>query len=616
VCGINGLVTIGELQGLENSLQVMKHRGPNASGVWRGDIGAFRIGLGHVRLSIIDLSDAANQPFVSADGQRVLVYNGEIYNYRALRDELRALGHSFSTESDTEVLFQAYAAWGIDCMRRFDGMFAFALLDKVRGELHVARDPLGIKPLYVWADGQRRIAFASEIRGLRPLTAAPIEADPATYAEFLLNGWLYEPNTGYKGVQKLLPGEYRSIDLNSGDMRSTVYYDPLTRPAPAQNFSTLLTESVALQRVADVKIGLFYSGGLDSSVLAAASGPLEGLFVDYSDGNAAEGDAAYARDIATALGLPLKTVHHDPVSDGPDAVLADFRSVARKTEELIADYTYSASSLLSADARAAGFTVMLSGMGGDELFAGYPRYTLARYRRLVHLLSPALKLGAFALRRRPSMEKKIERLLRFSEEGRFIRAYTSLIGYLSEKEVSSLLGRPDACEPFWAWSESVGARIKHLSPLKQAMYLDRFGFLAHNLMVTDKSSMEHSIEMRVPLMSNDLADLGFAMPDEQLLSHSGGKKPLRQLLASRLSAEQLNRPKVGFNPPLDGKVQVLGKERITDILRTGPIASVVDSAFACHIVDAHFNNLGNQTYKIWQLLYFNFWLEAAHDPQA
>lgn len=616
MCGISGLISTGELNGLEESLQVMKHRGPDATGVWRGKSGRYNVGLGHLRLSIIDLSAAANQPFFSGDGEIILVYNGEIYNYRALREELQAHGCTFKTQSDTEVLLQAYMVWGIECVRRFDGMFAFAVLDRRRNELSLARDPLGIKPLYVWSDGADRIAFASEIRGIRALAGAPIEPDTSCYAEFLLNGWLYEPKTGYRNVEKLMPGEYRTIDLQSGEVRKTNYYLPLQRRAPGRDFAELMAESMTLQRVADVKVGLFFSGGLDSSVLAAASGELDGLFVEYAVDAAAMSDAAYARDIAMTLGLPMKVVRHDPVSDGADAILADFRGVARNTEELIADYTYSASSLLSADARASGYTVMLSGMGGDELFAGYPRYKLARYRRLTHGLSPMLKAGAFALRRRPSMEKKIERLLRFSEEGRFIRAYTSLIGYLSEREVSALMGRSDACESFWAWCESMGKEIGHLSHMKQAMYLDRYGFLAHNLMVTDKSSMQHSIEMRVPLMSNELAELGFAMDDANLLSYSEGKKPLRRYLEKRLPASLINRPKIGFNPPLDGKIRTLGKERITDILRSGPISEVLDSDAACRIVNAHFSNAGNQTYKIWQLLYFNFWLESQRETGA
>jgi len=616
VCGINGLISTGDLNGLEESLQVMKHRGPDATGIWRGTSGRFNVGLGHLRLSIIDLSAAANQPFFSEDGEIILVYNGEIYNYRALREELRGHGCRFSTESDTEVLLHAYRVWGIECVRRFDGMFAFAVLDRKRNELSIARDPLGIKPLYVWADGSKRIAFASEIRGIRALAGVRIEPDESTYAEFLLNGWLYEPKTGFKGVEKLMPGEYRTFDLNSGTVRKEIYYCPLERPAPSREFVALLGDSVELQRLADVKVGLFFSGGLDSTVLAAASGPLEGLFVEYGGDPAAASDAAFAHEIAKTLSLPIKTVHHNPVSDGPDAILADFRSVALNTEELIADYTYSASSLLAADARANGYTVMLSGMGGDELFAGYPRYKLARYRRLTHGLSPMLKAGAFALRRRPSMEKKIERLLRFSEEGRFIRAYTSLIGYLSDAEVSTLLGNAGACEPFWQWCEAIGKRINHLSHMKQAMYLDRYGFLAHNLMVTDKSSMQHSIEMRVPIMSNELAELGFAMNDTDLLSYSEGKKPLRRFLESRLPAQLINRPKVGFNPPLDGKIRALGKGRISEIFRRGPISGVLDADVACRIVDAHFNNTGNQTYKIWQLLYFNFWLEAQNEIRA
>jgi asparagine synthase (glutamine-hydrolysing) len=611
VCGISGIITTGQARGLEQSLIAMQHRGPDADGTWCGVVGKYNVGLGHLRLSIVDLSPSSNQPFSSADGLRILIFNGEIYNYRALREELRAIGHRFITESDTEVLLTAYTEWGIECLRRFDGMFAFAMLDRQQRQLYLARDPLGIKPLYVWTDNQSRIAFASEIRGLRPLANQAIEPDPATFAEFLLNGWLYEPNTGFRGVHKIMPGEFRRIDLDSGTMQSTIYYDPLSRPAPKSSFDELLADSVGLQRLADVNVGLFYSGGLDSSVLASASDNLEGLFVDYSGETGVNDDAIYAKPIADRLGLQFRTIRHDAATADPESIIADFQHVARGTEELISDYTYTASDLLSHNAHAAGYKVMLSGMGGDELFAGYPRYILARYRRIVRSFLPALRLAASALHKYPSMEKKMERLLRFSADGRFIRAYTSLIGYFSEQEVSRLLGTADACEPFWGWTETMGKKVKHLSPLKQAMYLDRFGFLPHNLMVTDKSSMANSIEMRVPLMSNALAELGFSLPDRRLLDYGGGKIPLRSLLRKRLPDGMVNRPKAGFNPPLDGKIAVLGYARIADILKRGPISHIVDGDFSCGIVRAHFSGMGNQTYKIWQLLYFNFWLEAA-----
>jgi asparagine synthase (glutamine-hydrolysing) len=612
MCGISGIIRTGRVSGLEESLIAMRHRGPDANGTWRGAVGKYNVGLGHLRLSIVDLSPSSNQPFISDDGLLILTFNGEIYNYRALREELRALGHRFKTESDTEVLLNSYAEWGVECVCRFDGMFAFAILDRERRQLYLARDPLGIKPLYVWTDNESSVAFASEIRGLRPLANQAIEPDPATFAEFLLNGWLYEPNTGFRSVHKIMPGEFRTIDLDSGAMKSTIYYDPLSRPAPKSSFDELLADSVGLQRLADVNVGLFYSGGLDSSVLAAASDDLEGLFVDYSGETGPNDDSIYAKPIADCLGLQFRTIRHDAATDDPESIIADFQHVARGTEELISDYTYSASDLLSHNARAAGYKVMLSGMGGDELFAGYPRYILARYRKIVRSFLPAVRLTASAMHKYPSMEKRMERLLRFSADGRFIRAYTSLIGYFSEQEVSRLLGTTDACEQFWGWTETIGKKVKHLSPLKQAMYMDRFGFLSHNLMVTDKSSMANSIEMRVPLTSNALAELGFSLPDGRLLDYRGGKIPLRSLLRKRLSDDMVNRPKAGFNPPLDGKIAVLGYGRIADILTHGPISHVVDGVFSCDIVKAHFSGAGNQTYKIWQLLYFNFWLEEAN----
>jgi asparagine synthase (glutamine-hydrolysing) len=486
-------------------------------------------------------------------------------------------------------------------------MYAFALLDIERKELHLARDPLGIKPLYVASDENALIVFASEIRGLRPLLRTKIEPDPTTFPEFLLNGFLYEPNTGLKGVRKIMPGELRSIDLMTGSVNRTIYYDPLTRVRPEESFEELLLDSARVQSVADVKLGLFFSGGLDSTVVASACQSVEGLFVNYDE--AGFGDQTYAREIAARLRLRTTEFRHNPERSGVDAIVEDFRHVARHTEELISDYTYSASALLSAAARRMGYKVMLSGMGGDELFAGYPRHMLARYQMIVHAAAAALKVGSPVLRRHPSMAKKVDRLLRFSSEGNFARAYTNLIGYFSESEVCALLGQRWACESFWGWTESVSERVKHLSPLKQAMYLDRFGFLAHNLMVIDKSSMANSIEVRVPLMSTPLADFGFGLEEREIINHVGGKKPIRSFLKKHLPKRLIDRPKAGFNPPLDGKINSLGRQEISAIMRKGAASDVVDSTYVERLLEAHFGGQSNQTYKIWQLLYFNFWLE-------
>ena len=615
MCGISGYLTRQKRPDLAASLAAMRHRGPDASGVHEAALGDFLVGFGHVRLSILDLSTAANQPFISPCGNYVLVFNGEIYNHDELRQRLQKLGTTFRTRSDTEVLLHACITWGAACVAQLDGMFAFALLDIARRQVFCARDPFGIKPFYFrhhHATGEFR--FASEIRGLACLSDAPLLPDAACFGEFLLNGFLYEPRTGIAGVEKLGAGETLTINLQDGSAVRHRYDDPLSPMMAAGDTEAALRTALALQVLADVPVGLFFSGGIDSSVLAAlAPHPLHGLFMDYRSaaGAPASGDAAYATDIAEKLKLHLEIVPHASGVNSREAILASFQGVARGNEEPISDYTYAAAEELSLRARQRGYKVMLSGMGGDELFAGYPRHLMARWRTAARACASPLQFAAPWLQRHPRLAKKTDRLSRYAAEPDFLRAYTSLIGYFSVAEVSRLLGKTSATENFFTWLDTQQQRISHLSFLKQAMYLDRYGFLAHNLTVTDRASMAHGIEVRVPLLTPQLAAQGFASVDGQLLGLRGGKRPLRKMLNRHLPAALFNRRKEGFNPPLEDKIATLGKDCILAHLAAGPLAATVDMALVTTLVHSHFSGQRNETYKLWQLLYFNEWLTTA-----
>jgi asparagine synthase (glutamine-hydrolysing) len=613
VCGISGFVSRTPETGLDSALEAIRHRGPDASGQWHHAAAGWYVGLGHVRLSIIDLSEAANQPFVAGDHRNVIVYNGEIYNFEELRAELGRLGRNFRTHSDTEVVLQAYQEWGTDCLRRFEGMFAFALFDLTRNSLLLARDPFGIKPLYYFYDAAaQRLLFGSELRALASLLGRSPEPDPDCFAEFLLNGFLYEPSTGFLDIRKVEPGAFVEFEIASGVMNIKRFDDPFRPVDPANllDLERLLTESMRLQCVADVPLGLFFSGGTDSTALAVTSPrPLEALYVEYG---AAGGDTdlEYARDVSSQLSLQMQTVQHKPEAEGAAAILASFNRVARGTEEPISDYTYIASELIAQVARSRGFKVMLSGMGGDELFAGYPRHLLARYRSAARAGRALISAAASLLASRSRWSKKADRLARFVCEADFVRAYTSLVGYFSTAEVDALLERQGAAARFNDRLARLIAPAADRSPLKRAMLLDRFGFLSHNLTVTDRSSMAHGVEVRVPLICRELADLGLGMADQDLIRNTHAKWPLKQVVARHLPHGLVHRPKVGFNPPLDGKIQVLGPERINTFLTEGPIANVVDSRLSRFMVEAHFSGQSNNTYKLWQLLYFNEWLRS------
>lgn len=619
MCGITGSISRTPVRGLDDALTAIRHRGPDASGQWHGQAAGWHLGLGHVRLSILDLSEAANQPFLSGNGRCVIVYNGEIYNFSALRAELSSAGHAFRTHSDTEVLLNAYRQWGTDCLRRFEGMFAFALADLDRNRVLMARDPLGIKPLYYAHEPHEgRLVFGSEARALPALLGRPLRPDPDLFAEFLLNGFLYEPATGLLGISKIAPGCFAEFELESGKLVHSRFYDPLgaSATAGANALEPLLRESMQLQCVADVPIGLFFSGGTDSTALAAtAPRSLAALYVEYGEQESAS-DTRYALEVARQLELELSTIRHRPEDAGPGAILDAFARVARGTEEPISDYTYIASEAITEHARERGFKVMLSGMGGDELFAGYPRHLLARHRGVARGARGLLSLAGRLLASWPAWAKKSERLVRFVRETDFATAYTSLVGYFSADEVDALLGRRDSSSTFRERLAKLLEPTGHRSPLKQAMLLDRYGFLAHNLTVTDRSSMAHGVEVRVPLLTRDLAALGLALPDRDLIRGTRAKLPLKRVVESRLPPRLVHRPKVGFNPPLDGKIRALGAGLVNERLSNGPFAGVASVDFARTVVDAHFAGRANNTYKIWQMLYFDEWLRGHGDHAA
>lgn len=614
MCGIVGAVMDRENRAaMRRAIAAMRHRGPDAEGIAAHHIGRSNILFGHRRLSILDLSTAADQPLISECGRYVLIYNGEIYNHAALRAELSERGDSFNTHSDTEVLLKGLIRHGSDFVGRLNGMFAFAMLDKAEATITLARDPFGIKPLYVLetSDG---VCFASELRSLQFAAGKRLEPDPDCFAEFLLNGFLYEPRSGLKGVRKIVPGTVEMLSVNPPRKVTRKGYalPPQERNAASGDLGSLLSYQIGLEMLADVPVGIFFSGGIDSAVLvAAAPQPVEAFFVDYGP---EAGDAGYAQAVARALDTPLRSVSQQDDSLTPEGIIEEFRAVARGTEEPISDFTYAATRALSRQARQAGFKVMLSGMGGDEIYAGYPRHLAAHHWAASRLLKSPLRLARPLLRRSARWDKKADRLQAFLAARDFVEAYTALVGYFSADEVSQLVGSHAKVVSSLDRLRAVIEPVQGESHLRQALYLDRRGYLAHNLAVTDRASMAESIEVRVPLLNSALEAHSWSLPDGSLVSGKKGKIPLRQFLSNRLPAHVLDRPKVGFNPPLDGRVRMLGRERIREQLSGRAMQGALDTAGLDSLVDEHFDGQANHTYRLWQLVYFSLWLESWGEP--
>ncbi|MEM1326657.1 MAG: asparagine synthase (glutamine-hydrolyzing) [Bacteroidota bacterium] len=610
MCGIVGYHSLATYQDtLDDKLKLIAHRGPDGVGIFEEESETHRVAYGHRRLTIIDLSTAANQPFHSNCGRYVIAFNGEIYNYQILKESLT--DYTFRTTSDTEVLLNYYIEYGTAAFADLEGMFAFVIYDKEKQETICVRDQLGIKPVYIYQDEQK-LVFASEIKALHAFRGIEKEVDERLYTDFLLNGFLYEPETGFKNIQKLFPGSYLIASVQDGKMnyQTANYWTPQHR----LNTTTTLTEkiktSIDRHLMSDVPIGLFFSGGVDSSVLLTQ---LEGTNIELLTAKSAaaayeqagvSSDAYYADKIANHLGKPLTNLAISETVSSNDDFLRAVDQVSQLVEEPIADFTFLSSLELSRLARQKNMIVMLSGMGADEVFAGYDRYRLVVHERFFKLISPLVRLFLGTSSR---FSKKIERFESYLKEKDFELKYTSLIGYFSAAEIKKLLPTAN----IEAYSRKLKKYAKSASNnLQKSMMLDVYGFLSHNFLVADKSSMQASIEMRVPLATAKLLEHTLALPTKRLLSLTKAKLPLRDILYQYLPKKWVNRPKAGFNPPLDNHIQQLGADLLLETYEKNGLCNILDESYIRHLIAQHFDDRQshNHTYKLYQLLFFSFWL--------
>jgi len=597
---------------LSESLIEIQHRGPDAKGIqtWQLQDNLI-VGFGHVRLSIVDISTLGNQPMVSSDGRIAMVFNGEIYNQDELRGSIS--DHCFKSTSDSEVLLECYAHYGTDCFANLRGMFAAAFLEIDTGRLIILRDQIGVKPIYYGRD-ESGFYFSSEIRGLRKFISRQFEVSREDLFEFLNCGFIYEPNTGITGIKKVPAGCYLEIVANNINYHRYFSLNDETKKSVFDH--SLIQRAIQRQLDADVKLGVFFSGGLDSSVIASfARKP--NLYAHYDVNEVIQSghtsDWPYAVAIAKKLQLDLSSF--DVVADQSDSnlILESMSIVAKGTEELISDYTYYASRELSRVARSRGFKVMLSGMGGDEAFVGYPRYKLLIAGPFFSAMSTLFRFGFVRdiARYLPSLAKKVDRFGEFLCESNFMLRYSRLLGYFSRIEIGNLWGRDGYDAAAIRFSERGGsllAGFENDHPLVKALVLDYHGFLSHNLSIADKSSMSCGLEVRVPLLDQELycGYIGSLRSGKSPLSF--GKLPLKRALEAFLPRTLIERRKTGFNPPLDGKIEKLGRSRIMQQLCESNLGVHLNLAAAETIVDEHFSGNKNNSYKIWQLLYLSFWL--------
>ena len=578
MCGIAGLV--GEFRAglMERMNAAQSHRGPDGRGVFEDS--EAEIALGHTRLAILDLSDAGAQPMTSPDGRFVLTYNGEIYNYRELQKTLEARGASFRSTGDTEVLLAGWRQEGERFVERLNGMFAFAVWDRRERVLTLARDPLGIKPLYFTQLANGALLFASEIKALCAHPGLKREPDLAVLQQHLTFCHACGPRTALRGVRRLEPGtllrwraDTRTLDEHRYWQLDFETVGGKSRDDAVMELRGQLEKAVVDQLVSDVPVGVFLSGGLDSTLVTALAArargrDLEGYTITYpSEDNRLDGfdeDAPHARSAAEALGIRLREIEIRP------RVAELWPRLVYHLDEPIADPAAIACYLISRLARDSGTPVLLSGQGADELFAGYPRYRALQATQRFDALPLALRRGlAAAGRRLPgALEHRMGALLRrgrrvlsevdLSFEDRFL-AYSAPTPVAEVSRLWSPAARDEIAgeSPWDACRQTMQAR--GLSGLHRFLDRDLRIYLPnHNLLYTDKMGMAVGLEARVPLIDRDLVTSAAGYPEDWklkpqawgLATAGGTKAILRDAARGLVPDATIARGKAGFGAPL------------------------------------------------------------------
>jgi len=620
MCGIAGFVSPRRQPRavLEAMNQSICHRGPDDAGVWvsspagrNGWTSAEgQIGLSQQRLAILDLSPAGRNPMPNDDETLWITYNGEVYNYLEVRRELESEGFRFRSQTDTEVILKAYERWGADCLRRFIGMFAFAIWDARRRVLFAARDRLGIKPFYyLWTGGE--FAFGSELKALGFHPAFAGEIDREALAQYLRFQYVPSPRSIYRTVSKLPPGHF--LELSDGRLRTERYWDPLTAAANGtsnapeaelyERFESLVSDAVRYRMIADVPLGAFLSGGVDSSAVVAlmrehATGPVKTFSIGFEE--KALDESPHARAVASHLG----TEHHEKICTMQDA-LDLIPKIPMHYDEPFADSSAIPTMLVSRFARE-HVTVALSGDGGDELFWGYQRYFA--YRKMRGMLK-----GPRWLRRSAGAALSLLPDRRFRRAGALLAEdaatedrYLRFVTILTRREVERLAGSSAELPALY---QDVRDRIGE-SREDAVSIRDLVSYLPEDILTkVDRASMAFSLEARVPLLDHRVVELSLSLPFDLKYRDGQGKHILRRLLYRRVPRELIDRPKMGFGVPLRRWFRGALAPRLAEVLSPAAIAraGLVDPEGARALLGEDFECVESRPEAVWALYVLHLW---------
>ncbi|MBT0663017.1 asparagine synthase (glutamine-hydrolyzing) [Geobacter pelophilus] len=618
MCGIVGIISDRETQlsSLEKMRDTLVHRGPDDYGTWT-DSGELWVGLGHRRLSIIDLSQAARQPMISSGHKAVITYNGEIYNFKSIRDQLKSIGYNFISNSDTEVILNAYLEWGDSCVDHLRGMFAFAIWDLRKKRLLLARDRIGEKPLYYFFNG-RDFVFASELKAIVAFPFFNKKVDMTAVADFMSFGYIPAPKSIWVDCYKLEPGTTLSYDPRTYRIEKRQYWDvdftadfKTSRHDWVEGLQQKLREAVDLTMVSDVPIGAFLSGGVDSGSIVANMSVLSRDVATFTIGleNDLFSEVPFARKVADRY----QTKHYEKILS-PDNVAEIFDKMLWHFDEPFNDFSYFPTFYVSQEARSR-VTVALSGDGGDELMAGYPKYTrLKNFEMLTKVVPRSIRcltidLAGALVGRRIKANRNFQRLkttpeLVLRDTVALVHAPEDLGGILHQ----DLRNYLHEYNPLSIVDDYLSnTKVDSWDIVSKARYLDMKMNLADDMLVkVDRASMANSLEVRPPILDYQFVEFASKIPSH-FLTHGlhGGKHLFKKSLESTVPHENLYRAKRGFGFPLGIWFRSQLKPNIDALLRME--FCLYSKEYFQDILSKHLSGQINAQYQLHSILFLEMW---------
>ncbi|WP_428236157.1 asparagine synthase (glutamine-hydrolyzing) [Gracilimonas sp.] len=626
MCGIVGFFNCGSKDELQNAVKCISHRGPDSSDTeWFTNKNS---GLGHTRLSIIDLSDAGKQPKYDRETGNWIIYNGEIYNYKEIRSKLRKKGHQFTSDCDTEVILKAYSEWGQNSVDYLNGMFSFAIYNEKSGHVFACRDRLGIKPFYYYQKDNKLI-IASEIKSI--LECKDYNRAPDLNALHTPVHYQVSPQTGFKGIKKLEPGHY--LTFKDSNFNITSYWDihptenPISEKGALERLDELLLDSIKLQMVSDVPVGALLSGGLDSSLICVLmqklmDEPLNTFTIKFKEedlkrqGNV--DDSVYAKRLAE-----LHNFNHHEITIEPDIVDL-LPKIIYSLEEPIADPAAINTYLISKEAREAGIKVLLSGMGADEVFSGYrPHLACLKADTYQNIPGPIRSTIESIFNYIPSSNKKrdfkyirwVKSFFNFASLPRERRALLMKNSALHKKEFQeyfvSNLNYEDSL--YIKKGSELFSEHESLSYLTKICYLDTKMYMPdHNLTYLDKAMMAASVEGRPPLIDHRIVEFMFSLPPEFKINGNTQKYLLKKVSEKYLPEDIIYRSKAPFSAPMRGWLKKELKEMVNDVLSYDAVKKrgIYNPEYINQLIERNEKGLEDNSQLIWRLIVNELWLRT------